>query len=58
MYKGAPLFVEDCDDLLAMLSDLSGETWTRAGVGGIRLRTDSWDNPRLAGSEWMQQSEK
>ncbi|MBV9690145.1 MAG: hypothetical protein JO202_10610 [Ktedonobacteraceae bacterium] len=46
MYKGDPVFVEDCDDLLAVLSDLSGETWTRAEVGGIRLRSDTWNNPR------------
>ncbi|MBV8694616.1 MAG: hypothetical protein JO125_01125 [Chloroflexi bacterium] len=58
MYKGAPVFVDDCDDLLAILSELTGETRTRAEVGGIRLRSDTWNNPRLPGNEWMQQSEK
>ncbi|MBV9019372.1 MAG: hypothetical protein JOZ71_01520 [Ktedonobacteraceae bacterium] len=54
MYKGAAVFVEDCDDMLAVLSALTGQNWTRAEVGGILLRTDIWNNPRLPDNERMQ----
>ena len=58
MYKGAAVFVEDWDDMLAVLSALTGKNWTHAQVGGIRLRSDIWNNPRPRGNEWMQRSEK
>jgi hypothetical protein len=54
MYKGAAVFVEDCDDLLAVLSALTEQSWTREQVGGLLLRTDSWNNPRLPAQEWTE----
>jgi hypothetical protein len=47
MAAGLPVFVEDCDDMLAELSDITGREWTRETVAGIRLRADVWNNGRL-----------
>lgn len=46
LYNGEVVFVKDCDDVLAVLSPVTGENRTRAEVGGIRLRSNTWNNPR------------
>ena len=40
LYQLLPVFVEDADQLLQALSDLTGQLYTRAEVGRIYFRTD------------------
>ncbi|MBV9021798.1 MAG: hypothetical protein JOZ71_13920 [Ktedonobacteraceae bacterium] len=47
LYKGEPVFLEDCDDMLALLSEISAQTWTYRDIRAVRLRNDRWNNPRL-----------
>ncbi|MBV9706346.1 MAG: hypothetical protein JO125_02930, partial [Chloroflexi bacterium] len=37
----------DCDDMLALLSEISAQTWTYRDIRAVRLRNDRWNNPRL-----------
>jgi hypothetical protein len=47
LYHGEAVFMEDCEEMLAVLSAITGETWTYREVRGVRLRGDRWNNQRL-----------
>jgi hypothetical protein len=47
LYHGEAVFVEDCEEMLAVLSAVAGQTWTYREVRDVRLRGDRWKRNRL-----------